>query len=67
MIVTLGGAGAEVWRRGGTVCPTVSCPALPPASVVDTTGAGDAFVGSLAYFLANTGRQKIASTLNQIR
>jgi len=54
VIVTLGGAGAEVWRRGGAGCTTVSCPALPSASVVDTTGAGDAFVGSLAYFLANT-------------
>lgn len=47
VIVTLGGAGAVV------VDPTgVHHEAAPPVHVVDTTGAGDAFVGALAAALA---------------
>lgn len=40
--VTLGAGGAVVAERGG---PPLACPAHP-ATVVDTTGAGDAFAGT---------------------
>lgn len=47
-VVTLGGAGAEVVEEGGrsTRVPAERVP------VVDTTGAGDAFTGALAWRLA---------------
>lgn len=43
MVVTLGGEGALVWHQG-----RLSTIAAPPVTVVDTTGAGDTFVGALA-------------------
>ncbi len=46
--ITLGGRGA-VFAERGTRSQHI---AVQPVEVVDTTGAGDAFVGSLAYFLA---------------
>jgi ribokinase len=47
VVVTLGGRGAMVCEDGRvTVCPA------PPVTVVDTTGAGDCFVGALADALA---------------
>jgi ribokinase len=48
VVVTLGGAGAVVWESGGLAT------AVPPTAttVVDTTGAGDAFTGALAAELA---------------
>jgi ribokinase len=47
VVVTLGGRGAMVCENGQvTVCPA------PPVTVVDTTGAGDCFVGALADALA---------------
>lgn len=50
-VVTLGARGAIVWQRGA---PAVHL--LPPAvRVVDSTGAGDAFVGAFATQLARTG------------
>lgn len=48
LLVTLGEAGAVMVSGGGLV---VRRPA-PPSPVVDTTGAGDAFVGAFAYGLA---------------
>lgn len=46
-VVTLGGAGAVVVEHGGTTrLPAVG------VEVVDTTGAGDAFTGALAWRLA---------------
>lgn len=49
-VVTLGAAGARAFVGG------VSMSADPaPAAVVDTTGAGDAFVGALGAWLANEG------------
>ncbi|MBW7883664.1 MAG: ribokinase [Caldilineaceae bacterium] len=46
-LITLGARGALIAGRDGDVL----VPA-PEVKAVDTTGAGDAFVGSLAYFLA---------------
>jgi ribokinase len=48
VVVTLGAGGVEVHRRGH---PLVGVPAFP-VEVVDTTGAGDAFSGALAWALA---------------
>ena len=48
LVVTLGVRGAAVRPRGGSV---VRVPAVP-ARAVDTTGAGDAFVGAFAVGLA---------------
>jgi ribokinase len=48
VVVTLGAAGALVTKRGE---PAVSVPA-PSVTAVDTTGAGDAFVGTFAVALA---------------
>ncbi|WP_372425998.1 PfkB family carbohydrate kinase [Salinarimonas chemoclinalis] len=48
VVVTLGAAGARAATRGGE---TLHVPALP-VEPIDTTGAGDAFVGSLAAALA---------------
>ncbi len=48
VVITLGG-------RGALLATTDEAPKhipVDPARVVDTTGAGDAFVGSLGYFLA---------------
>jgi ribokinase len=47
VVITLGGAGAHV----STVDESVTVPA-PAVEVVDTTGAGDAFAGTLAAHLA---------------
>ena len=48
VVLTLGGRGALL-----AVADTEPQPiSVDPVEVVDTTGAGDAFVGSLAYFLA---------------
>ncbi|MBM4408482.1 MAG: ribokinase, partial [Chloroflexi bacterium] len=47
-VVTLGGRGAALTRRDGSV---VRVPAVP-VTPVDTTGAGDAFVGAFAVGLA---------------
>jgi ribokinase len=47
VVITLGAAGAyAAGARGGTLVPS------PAATVADTTGAGDAFTGALAWRLA---------------
>lgn len=48
VVVTLGGRGAALCREDGTVAYI----APPAVTVVDTTGAGDAFVGAFAHGLA---------------
>ncbi len=55
VLITLGARG--VWAAGGG-----SCVHLPPFAVtaVDTTGAGDAFVGSLSVFLAEGQGERAA-------
>ncbi|WP_121368067.1 ribokinase [Frondihabitans australicus] len=52
-VVTLGGAGA-VWasREGDGAGAGAHVPAPQVADVVDTTGAGDAFVGAVAFALS---------------
>jgi ribokinase len=49
LVVTLGSAGAALVSAGGEVSRVPA----PGVDVVDTTGAGDAFVGSFAYALAD--------------
>jgi len=49
IIVTLGAKGAVLIPRNS---PPIQIQGVKVDKVVDTTGAGDAFVGSLAYFLA---------------
>jgi len=49
VIVTLGAEGVEVHRQGR---PVAGVPAFP-VETVDTTGAGDAFSGALAWALAS--------------
>ena len=51
VVVTLGSAGALVT----TAARAAHVAATPVTAVVDTTGAGDAFSGALAYFLAAAG------------
>lgn len=48
VVVTLG-------EQGALVCDSAGTTHVPgtPAAAVDTTGAGDAFVGALSYFLAS--------------
>lgn len=48
VIITLGGRGAVLAQTGGAAHHV----ATEAVKAVDTTGAGDAFVGSLAYFTA---------------
>ena len=51
VIITLGKDGALLWE-GEKPVVKVDCPRVEAEKVVDTTGAGDAFVGSLAFFLS---------------
>ena len=51
MVITLGKDGALLWEEGKDRVK-VDLEPLDRKLVVDTTGAGDAFVGSLAYFLS---------------
>ena len=49
IVATLGSQGCVVMVQGDSD-PVVISAAKPPNAVIDTTGAGDAFAGSLAYF-----------------
>ncbi len=49
MIITLGSQGAAFATKDGGDADHVPSPSV--ANPVDTTGAGDAFVGALAYFM----------------
>jgi ribokinase len=50
-VITVGARGAAIADHSGTRL----LPAVPVATVVDTTGAGDAFAGALAAALAGGG------------
>ena len=50
VIITLGKDGALLWEQGKSKVK-VDIKQLEQKDVVDTTGAGDAFVGSLSFFL----------------
>ena len=58
-IVTLGGQGAVFISADGQLTKV----SAPRVTAVDTTGAGDAFVGTFAYSLANGEDPEIAMTL----
>ena len=57
VIVTLGGRGCLVSQHGGHT----SIPVRTGLSVVDTTGAGDAFVGGFAAGLVRFGGDRVAA------
>ena len=52
VVITLGKDGALLWEEGKDRVK-VDLEPLDKKLVVDTTGAGDAFVGSLAFFLSS--------------
>ncbi len=51
VVVTLGSAGARIVRRGAGAAGAVAI-AAPSVDAIDSTGAGDAFVGALAVALS---------------
>ena len=63
IIITLGAEGALV-VEGGKEPIKVNCPKLD-GPVVDTTGAGDAFVGSLSFFLSSFSDMSLAEVVRR--
>jgi len=63
IIITMGGEGALV-VEGEKDVVKVSCPKLS-GPVVDTTGAGDAFVGSLSFFLSSFPSLSLAECVSK--
>eukprot|EP00099_Drosophila_melanogaster_P016225 NP_569850.1 uncharacterized protein Dmel_CG13369 [Drosophila melanogaster] len=60
VIITLGKLGAVFGSADSKgVCQHVAAPSVPPEKVVDTTGAGDAFIGALAHNLARHPTRKL--------
>jgi fructokinase len=55
-VLTLAERGAVAWVRGAVV--EAAAPSLAPAQVVDTTGAGDAFVGAMLAVLSRAGEDE---------
>jgi ribokinase len=62
LVVTLGAAGAALVREDGSVAAV----AAPQVDVIDTTGAGDAFVGSFAHAIGS-GRSELAAVGQAVR
>ena len=52
VIITMGSQGAIVLERHATAAVHVPASPVPKEKVIDTTGAGDCFAGSMAYFLS---------------
>ncbi|KAH8400099.1 hypothetical protein KR215_007080 [Drosophila sulfurigaster] len=61
VIITLGKLGAVCAHKeaGRLQSQYVAAPQVPPELVVDTTGAGDAFIGALAHHLARYPERKL--------
>ncbi len=51
VIITKGKEGSELYVKGESICTVPAHPLPKGKKVVDTTGAGDCFCGSLAYLL----------------
>uniref|UniRef100_A0A7G3AV23 Ribokinase n=1 Tax=Lutzomyia longipalpis TaxID=7200 RepID=A0A7G3AV23_LUTLO len=58
VIITLGSNGAVFCEKSSSTCIHVKI--SPMDNVVDTTGAGDAFIGALAHLLAKLGQQTVS-------
>ena len=59
IIITLGSEGALVWDKNMETFEFIKAPMVSP--VVDTTGAGDCFVGTLAHCIAK-GESLVAAS-----
>nr|ACO14712.1 Ribokinase [Caligus clemensi] len=67
VIITLGAKGAVFKSQEAPEPVFVSIPEkYKPSQIVDTTGAGDAFIGSLSYYLGKFARMDLPSA-NQLR
>ena len=62
VVVTRGEKGATIARRDGTV----TVPAVPPASIVDPTGVGDAFRGGFMKGLASGAAIAVCGRLGSV-
>ena len=63
VVITLGAKGAACASRNEPKAVWVK--AEKAKKVVDTTGAGDAFVGSMAYYLANSPGLKLSEVVQR--
>ena len=64
VIITLGKDGALLWQEGKDKVKITGQP-VKQEDVVDTTGAGDSFVGSLAYFVSSRSDLSLAEAVTR--